>query len=260
MKSLLGVIAAAFLLIGSLSSFRDPETPNMQAIHDAVTDPTSKYYYPDLIKRYERNETIMTLDDYRYLYLGAIFQEDFNPYRHTAYSAKIEQLYYQSHHGRGECDSIIKYAEIALKDNPFDLQQMEYLIYAYDVRRKANLKKIWQYRLNHLMEAIVSTGTGLDAEHAWYVINPQHEYFILNKLGRVAENFEFLDTGIDHITVTPQGEKAANDYYFNNYYFLSEYRRKFPVDDDDDYYSADDDEDDDENDSSDSSDSSDNSD
>lgn len=218
------------LLIAALllCAFTEPQRPDMQQIRSEVTDPASVYYYPALMERYERNETVMTLDDYRRLYLGYIFQEDFDPYRHTQYSSLVEELYFKSRHSKGECDSIIKYAELSLKDNPFDLQQIDYLIYALREKQKNNIANIWQYRLNHLLEAIVSTGTGIDPDNAWYVVSPQHEYFLLNKLGRTATDYEFLSPWFDHITVAPRTAKDSVNYYFNNRYFLEEYQRKFP--------------------------------
>ena len=78
MKRLIPLIALA---ARALMGFREPEVPDMEQIRAEVTDPASAYYYPKLMARYERNETVMTLDDYRRLYLGYIFEEDFNPYR-----------------------------------------------------------------------------------------------------------------------------------------------------------------------------------
>lgn len=209
-------------------SFTEPQRPDMEQIKQEVTDPSSKYYYPKLMALYEQNETIMTLDDYRRLYLGYIFEEDFDPYRHTQYSSLVEDLYFKSRHSKGECDNIIKYAELSLKDNPFDLQQIDYLIYALREKGKNNIANIWQYRLNHLLEAIVSTGTGVSPENAWVVTNPQHEYFLLNKLGRVVTEYEFQAPGIDHITVAPKTAKDSTEYYFDSANFLREYFRKYP--------------------------------
>lgn len=225
---LLGALAAVI----ALSAFRDPVVPDMEQIRREVSDPASKYYYPKIMRAYERNETVMTLDDYRRLYLGYMFEEDFNPYRTSAYANIVEELYFKSQHSKSECDRIIKYAELSLKDNPFDLQQIDYLIYALREKKKNNIANIWQYRLNHLLEAIVSTGTGLDRKQPWIVVSPQHEYFLLNRLGHVAQNFEFEAPGIDHITVAPKSAKDSTDYYFNNLYFLKEYRKKFPADSD----------------------------
>lgn len=217
-----------FVVLLILCSFTEPQRPDMEQIKQEVTDPTSKYYYPKLMALYEQNETIMNLDDYRRLYLGYIFEEDFDPYRHTQYSSLVEDLYFKSRHSKSECDNIIKYAELSLKDNPFDLQQIDYLIYALREKGKNNIANIWQYRLNHLLEAIVSTGTGISPEDAWVVTNPQHEYFLLNRLGRVATDYEFLAPGIDHITVAPKTAKDSTEYYFDSGNFLREYSRKFP--------------------------------
>lgn len=229
MKHSIWLIVGLIALV--LCSFTEPQRPDMDLIKTEVTDPGSQYYYPDLMARYERNETVMNLEDYRHLYLGYIFEEDFDPYRHTQYSSLVEELYYKSRHSKGECDDIIKFAELSLKDNPFDLQQIDFLIYALREKGKHNLANIWQYRLNHLLEAIVSTGTGLSAADAWVVTNPQHEYFLLNKLGRVATGYEFLAPGIDHITVAPKTAKDSTEYYFNSRNFLKEYARKYPPED-----------------------------
>lgn len=228
MKKLLPVLGLLILLC----AFRAPEKPDLERIRREVTDPESPYYYPLLMAQYEQNETIMGLDDYRRLYFGYMFEEDFNPYRQSDYAGLVEQLYYKSQHSKSECDSIIKYAELSLKDNPFDLQQIDYLIYAMREKRKNNLANIWQYRLNHLLEAIVSSGTGVDRENAWYVVSPQHEYFLINRLGRTATAFEFLAPGFDHITVEPKGPKDSTNYYFNSAPFLTQYRLKYPATED----------------------------
>jgi hypothetical protein len=205
--------------------------PDMEQIRQAVNDPSSKYYYPKLMGRYQQNETIMNLEDYRYLYYGYLFQEDFNPYRHNEATTKNESLYYNSTHTRAELDSIISYAETALDDNPFDLTQMNFLIYALRSRGKVNRASIWQFRLNHLIQAIISSGTGDDPEHAWYVINPRHEYDIANFQNAVVKDSHYQEPYFDMIEVEKKGAKGkvtTDTYYFNIKNLLEEYYRKFP--------------------------------
>ena len=207
------------------------ERPDLEAIKAEVCNPSSQYYYPNLMARYEKNETIMGLSDYRRLYYGYLFQEDFNPYRHSEASTKNESLYYKQGHTRAELDSIITYAHEVLADNPFDMTQMNFLIYALRARGKVNLANIWQYRLNHLLQAIVSSGTGEDKEHAWYVIDPRHEYNIINFQNAVARNQEYEEPYFDRIEVEKtgaKGNKETHTYYFNIRNLLEEYYRKFP--------------------------------
>lgn len=227
----IAVIATALSVV-SAASAKDRkikiEKPDMALIEQAVNNPDSKYYYPKLMARYERRDTMMQLEDYRHLYYGFMFQEDFDPYRRSEYSEKVDELYYRTEHSRAECDTIIKYAELSLKDTPFDLQQINFLIYALRVKKKNHLANIWQYRLNHILEAIVSSGTGIDKENAWYVINPRHEYNILNFKGYVADSQEFLPPYYDYITIERSNDKDPAGFYFNIKNLLEEYYRKHP--------------------------------
>ncbi len=240
-KNIVITLISLLFCLTSFAASRDSkktkvEIPDMEKIQEAVCDPASKYYYPKLFESYESIDTSMQLDGYRHLYFGYMFQEDYNPYRRSEFSQKIEHLYYKPKHTRAECDSIIKYAELSLHDNPFDLQQMNFLIYAMRERGKINKANIWQYRLNHILEAIVSSGTGQDEENAWFVIIPQNEYMLINSMGYVADSHEFINPFFDYITVTnPKEKKSAKDkdkttegFYFNIKNILEEYYRKFP--------------------------------
>lgn len=238
MKKLLFMIAAILLLAGTLPAAPasqkkaiTPVAPDLETIRKEVANPSSPYYYPKLMGRYQQNETVMNLEDYRHLYYGYLFQEDFNPYRHNEASNKNESLYYKNTHTRAELDSIISYAEAALDDNPFDLSQINFLIYALRARGKVNRANIWQYRLNHLIQAIISSGTGADAEHAWYVINPRHEYDIVNFQNAVVKGQHYQEPYFDLIEVEKKeakGKTSNETYYFNIRNLLEEYYRKFP--------------------------------
>ena len=229
----IAAMAAAYSSLAAPAKAREkitPKTPDLEQIRADVSNPSSPYYYPKLFARYQQNETVMNLEDYRHLYYGALFQEDFNPYRHSEASTKNDGLYYKNNHTRAELDSIIYYAEEVLADDPFNLSQMNFLIYALRARGKVNLASIWQYRLNHLLQAIISSGTGADKEHAWYVIDPRHEYNIINFQNSVAKNQEYEEPYFDRIEVEKRGSKGneTSTYYFNIRNLLEEYYRKFP--------------------------------
>lgn len=205
------------------------EKPDMEQIKRETLDRTSQYYYPRLMKEFERNDTAMKIDKYRRLYLGYMFQEDYDPYRsserslnYAATLAKAKKL------TRQECDSVITYAQAALADNPFNLGEMVMLINALRGKGKTNLANIWQYKLNYLLMAIVSTGTGEDEENAWYVIEPQHEYVLLNMMNRTVADHVFYDPSFEYITVKDADGKDAGGYYFNIGPLLEQYYLKHP--------------------------------
>lgn len=206
------------------------QAPDLDSIQAEITDRTSPYYYPRLMEEFERNDTTMTLDKYRRLYLGAMLQEDYDAYRPSAYRDKQKQPILISPNLTGaECDTIIKYASRALADNPFNLVEMYNMSGALRLRGNAALADIWNYKLRMILMAIISTGTGADEENAWYVIENSHEYILLGALGLTVKNHLFIEPCFEYITVTDPEGNSLGGFYFNIQTNLEEYWRKHPA-------------------------------
>lgn len=211
------------------------EKPDLEKIKAETLDPASPFYFPKLMKKYTRNDTTMTNEEYRNFYLGYMFQEDYDPYRTSPYSGITDELRMKATHSKEEIDTIRKYAEMSLRDNPFDLRQMSFLVHVLKEKRKDMSAKIWEYRLEHILGAIKSTGTGEDIENAWYVIYPMHEYDMVQLLGYEATDAEFIEPGYDYLTVSPDHEtskrlrdKVAKGFYFNVEVLQNQYELKHP--------------------------------
>ncbi len=204
------------------------DKPDLNKIQHETTDRGSKYYYPALMKEYLSNDTAMNLDKYRYLYLGFMFQEDYDPYRPSPAPDMNSPLYRTTNPTGDQCEQIIRNAKIALDNNPFDLRQISAMITALNLLGQKDAAKIWQYKLNHLLMAIVSTGTGEDEEHAWFVIEPQHEYVLLNMMGYQVTNHLFYDPSYEYLTVIDVQSNKQGGFYFNLQPMLQEHYRKFP--------------------------------
>lgn len=224
------------------------DKPDLDQIREATLDPGNKFYFPKLMDKYEHNDTVMTPEEYRYLYLGYMFQEDYDPYRMSPYAQKTDsilQLLYtlptdekklsleQSRLKKQYIKEIRENAEKALKDNPFDLRQMSHLVHVMKDYRKNMTAKIWEYRLEHLLAAIKSTGTGEDEDNAWFVIYPMHEYDIIQLLGYEATDMEYIDPGIDRLIVRPDGSVKLNNpaksFYFNVLVPQQQYMLKYDM-------------------------------
>lgn len=212
------------------------EKPDLDKIRKETLDPQSRYYFPKLKVKYDRKDTTMTNDEFRYFYLGYMFQEDFDPYRLSPYSDKTEDLRMKTTHSKEEIDTILKYAQLTLEDNPFDLRQMSFLVHVLKEKRKDMSAKIWEYRLEHLLGAIKSTGTGLDRENAWYVIYPMHEYDMVQLLGYEATEVEFFEPGFDYLSVQPdetdkrKRDRSAKGFWFNIEWPQEQYTLKHELD------------------------------
>lgn len=224
------VILTLIIGLGSLS-LRAAETPafdipDMEKIEEAVRDSRSPYYYPDLLKKYFSNDTTMTLQEFRHLYLGYASQEDYNPYHTIEVPNHIEQMYLQTVHTESECDSLIKYARKILADVPFDLRQINFLVYGLRQNGKNREADLWEYRLKGIINAILSTGDGKAPETAWFVISPTDEYNIVNRQGFTATEFIFVEPYFDYISIESNPLKIEG-FYFNVKKLLKEYNRKF---------------------------------
>ncbi len=195
-------------------------------VKKVTQDPHSRYFFSNLVKLYTSNiDTTMVLEDYRDLYYGYIFQEDYNPYRQSEYSDKVEQLYYKKPHLRAECDSIEKYAELSLDDNMFDFDQMQFYIYVLKEKKKYTRAAVRSNKLERLIAAIISSGKGTK-EEPWVVICPQHEYNIVNFLGYVAIDHTEMPNGIDYIAVQKKEGSKTEGFYFDVSRMLAEAKRK----------------------------------
>lgn len=215
-KFIFTILAAIITLMAlpSLAQKLEVKPVDFDTIKAATQDSKSKFFFPKLMKAFESNDTTMTFEEYRYLYYGYVFQEDYNPFRESQYADMIESLYYNKEFTRSECDTIEKYAELSLDDNIFDLQQMEYFIFALKEKKKFARAAIRQYRLNHIIATILSSGNGT-AENPWVVTSVSHEYYILNKLGYVATEHRTLPGCIDFIAVNPKNDKSPEGFYFD---------------------------------------------
>ena len=269
-KIIISVITLLLLAGASFSASAQKklktERPDLEQIRKATLDPESKFYYPKLVRLYERNDTTMTPEQYRYYYFGAMYQEDYNPYRKSAYVDKTDSLLSLNRaaverrdstfeelkkrktgsfelkrkydeiatHSLREQREIISNAEMALQDNPFDLQSMYMLTRLFKDMKKDMSARIWDYRLENILGAIVSSGTGKDKDNAWYVISPDHEYFLLEVLGYDVTDYEFVEPGFDYLKVTPIDEKRRGSpnlpagFYFDVQTPIGQYTLKYP--------------------------------
>lgn len=213
------------------------DKPDLEAIRIATLDPRNKFYFPKLMNKFEHNDTTMTPEEYRYLYLGYMFQEDYDPYRVSPYAEIADSIRQKGLLDKNDRNRIKEYAEKALRDNPFDLRQMSLLVHVLKENKKFMSAKIWEYRLEHLLAAIKSTGTGEDEDNAWFVIYPMHEYDMIQLLGYEAVDVELIDPGIDHLIVQPDGtvkhRKPAEGFYFNVQVPQQQYVLKYEENEDD---------------------------
>lgn len=206
--------------------------PDMADIAKQSVDEFSQFYYPRLYKAFMANDTTMTSQEFQYFYYGTMFQEDYDPYRESPNPALLQELlpiYAKTKRTRADREKMLDYALQVLDGNPVDLRQLTNRIYVYEQNKKFDLAKIWQYKLNHLLLVIAASGTGADAENAFTVVYPQHEYDFLNLSGITATGQQFEPPYYDYISVNNSDtSRALPGYFFNIGEMLNQYFIKHP--------------------------------
>lgn len=231
-KILLAACVAAGTLFAGAAGRTALTKPDLDAIRAASTDESSKYYYPTLLRKFMANDTTMTDKDFQYFYYGTLFQEDYDPYRQPYKPetlAQLTPLFNKKEWNRAERRQILDYAVESLADNPVNLRQLTNRIFVYEQNGKYDLAKIWQYKLNHLLLVIASSGTGLDPENAWTVVYPHDEYDFLNLSGITAREQKYEPPYYDYIVVNPKTTTSPKGYYFNISELLHQYYLKHPT-------------------------------
>ena len=205
--------------------------PDLKAIKTASTDPNSEFYYPKLLKSFMANDTIMTDEQFQYFYYGTLFQEDYDPYRPTFMPKQLDVLkpiYHKEETSRAERQMVLDYAIAAIEHNPVNIQQLVHRVYTYEKSKKFDLAKIWQYKLNHILLVIASSGMGTDPETARVVVYPEHEYDFLNLAGFIATGQRFEAPYYDVITVKQRNANDPEGFYFDISEMLRQYFLKHP--------------------------------
>lgn len=229
LASVIAVAAVSMALNMHAQNKFEVRPVDFNKIKQITLDPKARFYYPNLMQEFQSNDTTMNFEAYRDLYYGYLFQEDYDPFRKSEFSTRVESLYYKSSLTRAECDSIEKYAELSLDDNIFDFDQMKYHIYALKQKKKYARADVRQFRLDRLIAAIMSSGKGTK-EEPWVVIFPDHEYNIVNYLGYEAIDHKDLPNGLECVTAKKDnnGVETTKDFYFDVSWMLNEIERKFP--------------------------------
>jgi hypothetical protein len=214
MKHFLLIIGVIICSKCSQAQNLTPFPPSYDSIKMLISDSSSKYYYPTLIDRCNKMDTTLTDIDYRYLYYGYTFQPQYQPYWRSPYEEKLVKYYAKEKFKQRDYDEVIRLATLSLKEFPFDLRQMNFLAYVYELKNDMITANRLRYKFGMIISAIFSTGDGKTCSHGFHVINTSHEYVILNMF-RFEFKSQMLTTDYCDYMEVKRDERGIDGIYFN---------------------------------------------
>ncbi len=226
-SSKIGIVSVLIALLCGQTMAQEVVAPNYREIRATIQNSKSQNYYPRLMRRYMENDTTLTLSQYRCLYYGFTLQEDFVPYqkeREKLFEKRRELV--QTNGSKYACTEAIKVAQLALEDDPFDLLAISTLSFSYLQLKDTVSYTLWNNKQDALLDAIVSSGDGDEVESAIHVINLEHEYEVLNRLGLQIESDSLCSDEVEYLKVQPNAEDVRG-IYFNFGACRETYRKKY---------------------------------
>jgi hypothetical protein len=192
--------------------------PDFREIKQAITNTKSPNYYPKLLNRYLKNDSTLSLQQYRYLYYGFTLQEDFVPYQSATQALLGLRDEMVNSAGtdkqKSVCANAVQAAGNALADNPFDLLAIGTMAIAKLQNGDTTAYELWNAKQTSLLDVILSSGDGDAPESAFYVINIEHEYEIINRLGLVVESDSLCNDRVEYLRVRENAD-GERGFFFN---------------------------------------------
>ena len=221
------VSLSLFLTCALAANAQEIEEPDYRLIRQSISNTRSPNYYPTLMRRYVENDTTLTLEQYRDLYYGYTLQEDFIPYKSQKKQLLDARRRFTQEKGKGTiAPEMIRIAKASLDDNPFDIPAINIIAVSYLQIGDTVQYNIWDIKQKGIIDAIISTGDGAEPETAFHVIDIEHEYEVLNRLGLQIESDSLVNDKIEYLKVKENAENEKG-FYFNFGACREIYRKKY---------------------------------
>lgn len=223
------LLTVLILLLGLVQTAwaQEIEEPDYKLIRQSISNSRSPNYYPNLMRRYMENDTTLTLEQYRDLYYGFSFQEDYVPYKgHKKQLIDARRRFTNSKGDGNLAPEMIRIAKASLDDNPFDIPAINIIAVSYLQIGDTVQYNVWDIKQKGILDAILSSGDGTEPSSAFHVIDIEHEYEVLNRLGLQVESDSLINDQVEYLKVKENAENEQG-FYFNFGRCRENYRTKY---------------------------------
>lgn len=209
-------VISLFTLVFCLAAFgqqTDFEAPDYQQIEKNIKNKKSEFYYPDLLERFEKRDTLLTDEHYDHLYYGFVFDERYAPYFRDQREKEIQEFYNKDKLSSDEKSQVYELIDQLLKENPFNLSVMNFLFQLkFENGEQEEGDKVLK-NLIGILRTIMYSGNGESCETAFHVIRPTDEYAFMGMLGFQPEGQALI--GNCDLQNIAENEDGITEIYFD---------------------------------------------
>lgn len=214
MKHFLSTIflLALFGLQGQEQEFQSPDYAEIEKV---TKDKDSEYYYPQLMARFNNADTTLTIEHLRALYYGSMFQKGYSPYGMSPNRNELNAILSKDTMDKADYAKALEYVNGILEESPFNIRDLYLLVTLQHDLGDTTAARQTYIKRSMVIDAIVSTGNGLEEETAWHVVSVSHEYDLLRVFGFTFGGTQSLTNNCrDHLEVE-ENEYDIKGLYFN---------------------------------------------
>lgn len=197
------------------------QAPDETEIFDRISTSASPYYYPNLLIRYNAGDTTLTVNDYRYLYYGYAFRDEYKPLAtndnldRTLLIAsgldpdkpRIEDL-----------EALILAGLAALEQDPFSPKLLNLMAYAYGALGNKEQEAAYFDRMNKVIAAIQSTGDGLSQRSPQHILMFDHALDVMTASGLTPGKSRVVSRTTEYVPLVVAeriGDRKVKGLYFD---------------------------------------------
>ena len=181
---------------------------NFDEIKLAVSKPGNTNYQT-LLKRAAALDSTLTLNDYKLLYFGQVFQSNYSPSGDAVGLQNANKLVQA-----GKFDEGIAATEEYLKSYPISLSAIYLKLTALYQQKKTVEMRPWIMLLKGLIAAITGSGDGKTEKTAMVVACVSDEYKVMSSLQVQKTEQALTNTQCDKMTLAPNSA-GLTELYFN---------------------------------------------
>jgi len=189
------------------------ERPDYKAIERLTAERDSPHSYDSLFARYRQADSTLTPGEYRLLYYGYFFREEFEEGDGGAAYDSIRALYQKDTLSQDEWRRVLGLAKLAADTSPYSPRVLLTLATAYKMTGDSVLFKRTKKKWDGVFETITSSGDGLTDTSAFHVTAVGHEYDVLRAFGFASRGQSLTPKLCDYLELRP------NDYDVKGLYF-----------------------------------------
>ena len=186
---------------------------NFDQIKRNITDKKSQYYYPTLIHRILANDSTLTHKDYKYLYYGSVFQDNYHPYGDSFSKKEFSDIY-----ATGNNQNIIEKGILVLQENPVDIEVTLKVLLAYLAEGDTTMARVYGKKYYSFLDVIYASGDGESMETAYVVVSVSDEYRIVGDLNLSVKE-QYLIDDCDLLIFEKKGQRRVRGKKIKQLYF-----------------------------------------